>query len=309
MTTALDRTIGVGAVALASAAFSLGFVIVKLTGLPPPIIATYRLGIGVTFLGSVALLLRTPWPQRWRAVAASGLFFAAHQLLYTGATLHTSIAVVTLVGALKPLVVALVSASTVGERVSRGFLGWSLVAVAGVVVVVHAGQGWAGHSLLGDALAVLNLFAATGYFLATKRARVQGAPTLTLTACTQGIALVAVAPSLLFVASGPLPTGGARSWLLLALLALGPGNGHLLVNWALRRLSAALSSLVLMGVPLLASAWAHVVFGEPYTVEHAIGMAIVVLAIEGGRRAEARSVGRTAVSASAVVPETLEPDP
>ena len=73
---------------------------------------------------------------------------------------------------------------------------------------------------------------------------------------------------------------------MLAVLALLPGNGHLLVNWALPRVSAALGSLILTAVPLLASLWAHLIFHEPYGPLHLIGMTMVAAAIEGGRRSE-----------------------
>lgn len=76
---------------------------------------------------------------------------------------------------------------------------------------------------------------------------------------------------------------------MIAGLALLPGNAHLLVNWALRRVSAALASLTLLTVPLLASIWAHVVFGEPYGLRHVIGMLLVAAAVEAGRRAELQS--------------------
>ena len=81
----------------------------------------------------------------------------------------------------------------------------------------------------------------------------------------------------------------ATNFGLLAVLALGPGNGHLLVNWAHRRISAALSSLVLASIPLLSSLWAYLVLGEQFTLRHGIGMVIVILAIEIGRRAEANA--------------------
>lgn len=275
---------GVAAIAVAATIFSWGFVIVKYVALPAPVIATWRLAIGSVFLAAVALVTRAPWPRNYPAVIAAGLAFGVHQLLYINAAQRTSIAIVAIIGAMKPLVVTLVARRVVGERVPRAFRLWALVALLGVVMVVGANYRDGSRTLVGDLIAVANLFAVTGYLLFAKRARMEGAPTLTFTACMFAIAMIVVAPGLLFV-EATLPAEGWQ-WGLIALLALGPGNGHLLVNWAHRRVSAVLLVLALSLVPLLASIWAHLVFGEPYGWLHVVGMALVIVAIEGGRRAE-----------------------
>ena len=99
-------------------------------------------------------------------------------------------------------------------------------------------------------------------------------------------ALCVVTPAMLLSTSHTSVTPDVHSLGLLALLALGPGNGHLLVNWAHPHISAALSSLALAAVPLLASIWAYLVLDEPFTARHALGMVAVAIAIEIGRRRE-----------------------
>jgi drug/metabolite transporter (DMT)-like permease len=278
---------GIAAVVLALVSFSFGFVIVKALPLEAASIAVWRLAIGGGVLAVVAILLRVPWPRAWLMPALAGVAFGAHQLLYIEATQRTSIAIVTLVGALQPLVVAMVSRRTVGEQVPRALLACSGLAVAGVGVVVWASIGQAERSLLGDVLAVVNLFAFTAYFLFTKRARQQAAPSLTLTAALLLVALVLIAPVALLgggrLALAPVELG------LIAVLALVPGNGHLLVNWAHQRVSAALTSLLLSTVPVLATLWAWVFLGEAFGPRHLLGMALVLIASEGGRRVERRT--------------------
>jgi drug/metabolite transporter (DMT)-like permease len=280
----LERAMGVGAVVAASTVFSCGFPIVKVLGLPAPTISAIRLIIGVVFLLAVARIARAPWPARWGVSVAAGLFFGFHQLLYIVATQTTSIAIVTLIGALKPLLVTLVSRRAVGEAVPKSFRLWALLALVGVAVVVQASHDDASRSLTGDLLAIVNVLVFTTYFLLAKRARQEGAHTVTFTATTQLVALAVVLPAFFFVGS-ELPAAGWQ-WGLIALLALVPGNGHLLVNWAHTRVSAALSVIALSAVPLLASLWAHLIFGEPFGAAHVVGMLIVAVAIEGGRRAE-----------------------
>jgi drug/metabolite transporter (DMT)-like permease len=114
-----------------------------------------------------------------------------------------------------------------------------------------------------------------------------GARTLTFTAAFLLCALPVVA-SAMFLWSGPAAPSTGTQIGLLAVLALGPGNGHLLLNWAHPRVSAALSSLVLASVPMLSSVWAYAVLGEPLSWRHAVGIGLVVVAIEASRRTEMR---------------------
>lgn len=285
-----SRAAGLGAVLLAVTAFSWGFILVKVVPLPAAEVGFFRLLWSVAVLGPIAWRLRAAWPRLTLPVVGAGLAFGAHQLLFIEATKHTSVAIVTLVGALQPLLVSLISRKTIGETVPRRLVLSSLLAVVGVGVVVQANLGDPSRSLYGDALSVANLFVFIAYFLFSRKARDQGTHTLTFTTTVFAIALVVVAPFALY---GGLTTAGARmptfaEGALLLLMAMGPGNGHLLVNWAHTRVSAALSSLVLALVPLLASIWAALVFDEPYGPRHVVGMLLVIAAIEGGRRAEKR---------------------
>jgi drug/metabolite transporter (DMT)-like permease len=281
---------GIAALGISAVAFSWGFVFVKVLPLAGATIAFWRLVIGGGATLAAAIVLRAPRPKSWGAVIAAGLCFGVHQLLYIAATQRTSIAIVTLAGALQPLVVALSARRLVGERVAPALYLWSLVAFAGLAVVVVANLDHPSRSLSGDLLSLANLFSFTAFFLFSKRARSEGVSTLTLTTGMLLGALVVVAPALAFVAS-PLPHDAAE-WLLIAALALLPGNGHLLVNWAHRRVSATLASLVLLAVPLLAAIWARLWFDEPYGLRHFVGMLLVLAAVEGGRRSELASMVR-----------------
>jgi drug/metabolite transporter (DMT)-like permease len=275
---------GLAAVILAATGFSWGFIIVKAVPLSAPVLAAWRLGVGAAVLVAVALALRLPW-GRLGTAALAGVAFGVHQLLFIEATKLTAVAIVTLLGAAQPLLVALGSRPIARERVPAALWLMAGLALLGIGVVVQANLGHESRSLAGDLLAIANVFAFTAYFLLGKRARTGGAHTVTFTASMLVAALLVVLPFALF-AGFEVPA--ATSAALIVVLALGPGNGHLLLNWAHRRISAALGSLVLAAIPLMAGLWAHLVLGEPYTWRHIVGMLLVASAIEGGRRIEAR---------------------
>ena len=270
----------------AAAVFSWGFVIVKSIPLPPAVIAFWRIFIAVVVLSTVATIWRVPWPKRWPLVIAAGVAFGAHQLIFIPAVQLTSIAVVTTAAATQPFWVMLISRRAVGERADPIMFLCSALAVGGVAIVVTANLDDASRSWQGDLLAVVNIVAFTSYFLLAKRARTSGAPTLTFTAGSQFFALCLVTPAMFIFTSATSVTPDLHAFALLALLALGPGNGHLIVNWAHPHISAALSSLALAAVPLLASIWAYLVLDEPFTARHALGMVAVAIAIAIGRRRE-----------------------
>lgn len=278
---------GLAAVVVAVLGFSWGFTLVKVIPLDPASLAAWRLGLGAAGLGSVALAWRMPWPRLRGATLAAGAAFGVHQLLFISAAQLTSVAVVTLIVSIQPLLVALVSRRVVAESVPRALVAWSLVGIGGVALTMLATTGDEVRSLPGDLLAVANLAAFTVYFLAAKRARVEGAPTLTFTATFLGVALAVVAPVAALGGPGAFAVD-APAFGLLVLLAFGPGSGHLLLNWAHPRISAALASLALASVPALASLWAHLVLGEPFGVWHVLGIVLVAAAIAGGHRVERR---------------------
>lgn len=274
---------------LAVTAFSWGFILVKLVPLPAAEVGFFRLLVSVLVLAPVAWRLRTPWPRLWDwPVLGAGVLFGLHQMLFISATQHTSVAIVTLIGALQPLIVSMVSRRTIGESVPLRLVVSSVLALVGVAVVVQANLGDDSRSLYGDLLSVVNLLVFVAYFLCSRTARDRGTHTLTFTTSVFIVSLFVVAPSLLLAggAQGGLRAPTPSEALLLVVLALVPGNGHLLVNWAHTRVSAALSSLVLALIPLLSSVWAALVFDEPYGPRHVVGMLLVIAAIEGGRRAE-----------------------
>ena len=280
----LSRTRGLLAVLTASTAFSWGFVLAKMVGLPPPTIAFVRLWLGGFALLAVALAIHAPRPKHLGSLIAAGVFFAMNQVLYIYASVHTSIAIVTLISALQPLLVGILSPWAVDERPAKSLLFWALVAVVGVAIVVWANQDHASQSLLGNLLSVANLLAFTAYFLFTKRARNEGTHTIFVTAGPVLVAALLITPTLLLEGNYEEPS--TKQLGLILLILLGPSNGHLLVNWAHRHISAALSSLVLTAVPLLASLWAFWVFDEPYGPWQILGTLVVALAVEAGRRAE-----------------------
>ncbi len=253
------------------------------------------------------LLIKAPKHKLLGATILAGLFFGCHQILYITATQKTSIAMVTMIGSTSAVWVALLSQRVVGEAVPAKVFGYAAIAVVGVSITAFWTSGNAGHSTEGIAYAVANVCVFTGYLLASKVARTSGVPTLAFTTQIHWIAAFMVVPFALWRNGGTLPYPSFNDAVLLAIMVCGPGNGHLLLNWAHPRVPAALVGVFVNIVPLLASLWAYLLLGEVLTKYHAIGFALVLVGIEGARRTLSGTRMRSVSSSSAT--HTSSPPP
>src|SRR4051794_10987565 len=106
-----------------------------------------------------------------RAALPAGIAFAADIGLFFTAVKHTTVANATMISALQPALVLFVAGPLFGEKVRTSDIGWTVVALLGVVVVVFGSATTPSWSAFGDVLAVLCLFAWTAYFIFGKKAR------------------------------------------------------------------------------------------------------------------------------------------
>lgn len=270
---------GLAAAVVAVIAWGFGGVLVKLTAMEGLALSFARLWLGFLVMLPVMVVARRrlTWVALRRS-ALGGLFLGSDVVLFFSSLKLTSVADVTLIGALQPALVLLVAGPWFGERVGIREVGWTIAAVAGTGVVIAGAAGTPAWSPLGDLLAVGALFAFTGYFLVTKRAR-QSVGTLEY---MTGVMLVAalVATPLALASGQDLRPGRAVDWLWLAVFVLVPGaGGHALMGWAQRYVDVSVTSLVVVGMPVVAAVAALLVLGEPLTVPQVLGGLLVLVSI------------------------------
>jgi drug/metabolite transporter (DMT)-like permease len=270
--------IGLAAVAIPVVGWSFANTIVKLTPVPVVEFTFQRLWAGALCMLIVAAVARRP--LTWAIVKASapaGVLFAVNLLLFFEAIRHTGVADVLLIAALQPALVLVVAGRWFGEHASRRDLVWAGVSVAGVAISILGSSQNAVWSLEGDLLAVGSLLVWTAYFLLSKRVRrdVQAIEYMTMVTLVAAIVVTPVA-----IASGHA-LGGFRTedWLLLALFVLAAQGGHLMLAWAHSQVDVSVSSLVILGEPVLSAVAALVVLGEPLTWLQVVGGLVAVGAV------------------------------
>ena len=270
------------AVTVAVATWGFSNVVIKAISTTGLVASFYRLWFAVPLLWLISTAvppIRRGLTREWlKACLLGGGLFGVHQILFFNSLKLTSVANVTIIGALQPALVLVVAGRLFNEKVVARSVIWSLVAVCGTIVVVIGSAGTPNWSPLGDALAVANLFAFTTYFLASKQIRSHiGAPEY-VTGMTTVAGFVILAACLVTDQKLSAPTG--RDWPLLLFLAVFPGTlGHFLTNWAHQHTSAFVMSIMLLAVPVIACAGAAVFLGEHLGTPQIAGGLIVLLAI------------------------------
>ncbi len=229
-------------------------------------------------------------PFRWRIMRDSmwgGIALGADIALFFSAVKLTSIVNATIIGSLQPIVVGVIAARFFGERIRARDAVWSLVAIAGVVVVVSAAGGDDVSSLRGDLLAAGAMLSWSAYFIASKDSKKR----MTSTEFTAGTALwtAVICTPLGFAFGQDMSWPSAKNWALLAAMAIGSGIvGHALMNWSLVRIPLWVGSTFTLLIPVFAALLAWVFLDETLSAVQAVAMATVIGALAMIVRGQAR---------------------
>jgi len=276
-------------------------VLIKMATTTGLVTALYRLWFAIPLLWTTAAMpsVRARLDRDWlRGSLVGGTLFGLHQILFFSGLKLTTVTDINIIGALQPVLVLWVARSLFGERATARAAVWSLAAVVGAAFVVVGAMGTPTWSAAGDTLAVVNLFAFTAYFLASKRIRER------TDAWTYVLGMTTVAGCVMLAAC--LATGQQfgsprpGDWVILIAIAILPGTlGHVLMNWAHAYVSAFAISMMLLGVPIVGAGAAAAVLGEHVTGLQLFGGALVLLAIANVvLRMDPRAAGELAESAA-----------
>lgn len=267
------------AVAFAIGSWGFGSVLVKLMSISGVSLAFYRLWLGsALMLVIVTLGRRRLTLDVVRRAVPAGLLFGVNVAMFFSGLRLTSVANANLISALQPAIVLMVAGPLFGEHVGRREVAWTAVSLAGVGVVIVGGSSSPAWSPAGDLLAFGAVLTFTGYFLVSKRAR-QTVGTLEYVAVVQLIAAIVVTPIVL-LSPGGIEWLEPLDALWLALIVFGTGVGaHLVVNWGHRYVNVSASSLMMLGVPVVAAVAAWLVLDESITPLQIAGSAVTLGAI------------------------------
>lgn len=285
--------------ALAVAVVSTASILVRYAqaeGTPSIVIAALRLGFATLVLTPIAWpRARREWQQLSRGdlwlAFGSGAALAVHFAAWITSLEYTSVASSAALVTTNPVWVGVASVVVLRERVPRAVIVGIVLGLLGSLVVFGSasGNGAAAPSpALGNSLALVGALAASAYLLIGRglRTRVSLLSYIWLAYGTAAILLVLAA---LVAAPSHFTLTGTAVLLTLA-LALGPQLiGHTAVNWAVRRASATVVALAILGEPLGAALLAWALFGESFSAPQLIGFAMLLCGIFFAARAPEES--------------------
>ena len=281
---------GLAGMALVLLFWSFGPALSKRVGTPPLVTVFYRMWLAAIFHWALALALqRAPDWATLKRTALPGALFAGNIVAFFYALHHASVANVTLISSLQPVVVLFVAGPLFGEKLKRWDVGWTIVALVGAVVAVlgsnNSHNSKTHTTAFGVVLSMVSLMTFTGYFFLSKRASAAGAtqqalPPITYMAGVLTASAIVVTPiSLIGSKSGQMTDIHPRDVVWILLVVAVPSAGHLLMSWTHRYVPVSVSSLALLIQPVSAALAAWAINHQPVVVAQAVGAAIVITAL------------------------------
>ena len=269
-----QETVATAAVFLAVTVWGFGNALAKYIPLTGPTLSFHRLWLGTAMAYGLARSRGYRLSRRTlRLALPGGIALGINSMLFFSAVKFTSVTDATLIVTLQPLLILATVGRTFGERVSPRIVIAAVSSFAGAALVVLGPGAHGHHGYTGDLLAVGALVAWTWYFVASKRAR-QELGTLEYQVAVQLVAAIVVTP--LALGLHQHLTGSARSWLLVLLLAVVPGGGHYLINYAHAHVRLSVASLFNLVTPVAALASAALIIHEKITGIQILGTAVVL---------------------------------
>ncbi len=264
------------AAAIAIVVWSVGPLLVRGMGTSYPTVVFFRLltAAPVMLLMSHLTGGRVSVALMRRSFLPSVLFTLTITTSFASFT-YTSIANATLIGALTPAVVLLVSGRVAGEHHTRLQVVCALVGFGGIAVVVMGSGAGSGASMKGDVFALVNLFLWSIYLFQVKRVRGEGVHAGAYVATVFLWSLILCTPWVLVV-SHDLGAVHGTDWLLLVGMVVGPGVlGHGLMTWAQREVDVNVVALLGLASPVLSTILAWWVFDQRLNPVQTLGATVV----------------------------------
>ncbi len=276
-------------------------ILARLTETGPAAGGFWRMLFAVPLLAVPAL--RAKGALRFDVVRAglwAGVLFAIDLGVWHYAVRYTSVTNATVLSNTTPVVVTALAWLLFRERPSGAFLGGLVLALGGAFVMAAA-KGSGGHGtqpVLGDLLALGAALFYGGYFVVMRLQRREGVSTGALMLWTS----VSAAPTLLIAALAlreHIFPAGPGGWWACAGLGLMHATGQGAIAWALGRLPASVTSVVVLVQPVAAAALGWSLLGEPVTLMQGLGAAVLLAGVVLAQRS-----ALTSARTPPVVPET-----
>lgn len=283
----MDKIKGILFAALSSSTFGLApFFTISLimAGYSTFEALSYRWGVASLFLFLVGVLSGVKFRMSWRdfrTVFCLSLFRATTSFSLVVAYQNIASGVASVIHFMYPLAVALTMMFVFKEPKSKTIISAIVISIIGAVFLstgnIESSGG--GDTVLGIVMSTISVFSYAGYIVGVRRTRAVNIPSVPLTCSVMGIGAV------LFIIGGFF-TGGIRIetdphiWLCIAGLGLvATAISNISLVQGIKLAGPTLASIMGAMEPLTAVVIGIFVFGEVFSWNTAVGIALILFAV------------------------------
>ncbi len=211
-------------------------------------------------------------------IVLSGFLFCGDMLANHWAVRMTSVANTTLLMNLTPVFVIAIAYVFLRERQSLISVVGVIATSAGAAILVGASYSLGRDHLIGDALALSSALLYATFMVVTKALRSWVSATRLLRWHT-GLCCVLLLPLVAAGHAQVFPVT-AQGWaIVVGLAVIGQLLGHGLMTYAVKHVSAGISSMSTLIIPVLSTAMAWLLLNEPIESHHLLGGGLVMIGI------------------------------
>ncbi|MEI4621696.1 DMT family transporter [Bacillus pfraonensis] len=266
-------------------ALSTSAIFVKLADAPAAIVAFYRLFFATIMLVPFLLIskknrneLYSLSKKQWGLGLLSGIFLAAHYVLWFESLHYTSVASSTVIVTLQPLFSMIGGYFLFKERFSKGAVVGCLIAIVGSIVIGWQDFQISGQALFGDILAFIAAGIITAYFFVGQHVRKK----LSLVPYS----VISYGSSSLFLGifaysqkTSFFNYSAQTWWSFIGLALIATILGQTIFNWLLKWLSTSVISMSILGETIGTCILAYYIFDEVISLQQGIGIVLILMGL------------------------------
>ncbi|WP_144512380.1 DMT family transporter [Bacillus sp. FJAT-22090] len=266
-------------------ALSSSAIFVKLADAPATITAFYRMLFATLILLPFLLInkknrqeLRSLSKKQWGLGLLSGVFLAAHYVLWFESLNYTSVASSTVIVTLQPLFSMIGGYFLFKERFSKGAIMGFLVAIAGSIVIGWQDFQISGLALFGDILALIAAGIITAYFFVGQhvRKKLSLIPYSVISYGSSTLLLGVFA----FCQKTPFLHYSVQTWWsFIGLAFIATILGQTIFNWLLKWLSTTIISMSILGETIGTCILAYFILDEVISLQQGMGIVLILIGL------------------------------
>lgn len=261
---------------LAEAFIIYASVLVKVVDMSPIIVGFYRIALAmpVFFLLAKAQISKVSKKDMLLMLCA-GMLFGLDLVFFNIAIHKTSIANVNLFASLVCFILVPIGAIFFKEKIKVDFVIGSLIALAGVFVLIKGRGGESVATPFGDFLAFLSMVCYSLFLSLVYGLRKKYDTPILMAFASVGSIIVLLAVGIPMEGFS-LPKDAKTWWILLWIMIFGQLLGQGFFGYIMGKIDAQVSSLILLFSPMIAALMGYIFLGEKLGIYEIIGMVIIV---------------------------------